>query len=81
MNNDTITNIWNSNVNQEIEKWVRPNNCGLICKVIRFNIGVQNVMTPNKSIDPNFIGWMIFLIGGKGLIGSAFSRLFIKKKN
>ena len=56
MNNDTITNIWNSNVNQEIEKWVRPNNCGLICKVIRVNIGVENVLSPDKSIDPNFVG-------------------------
>ena len=56
INKDNIKNIWNSKTNLEIEKWVRPNNCGLICKVIRVNIGVQNVMTPNKSIDPNFIG-------------------------
>jgi len=56
LNKDTIANIWNSKANQEIEKWVRPNNCGLICKVIRVNIGVENVLSPDKNIDPNFVG-------------------------
>ena len=56
INKDNIKNIWNSKANLEIEKWVRPNNCGLICKVIRVNIGVQNVLSPDKAIDPNFIG-------------------------
>ena len=56
LNKDTIANIWNSKANQKIEKWVRPNNCGLICKVIRVNIVVENVLSPDKGIDPNFIG-------------------------
>ena len=56
LNKDSIENIWNAKANLDIEKWVRPNNCGLICKVIRINIGVENVLSPDKSIDPNFIG-------------------------
>ena len=36
-----IENIWNSEKNKEIEKWVRPNNCGLLCKNIRVNLTMQ----------------------------------------
>ena len=56
INKSSIEEIWNANENLEIEKWVKPNNCGLICKVIRVNIGVQNVVSPDEAIDPNFIG-------------------------
>jgi MoaA/NifB/PqqE/SkfB family radical SAM enzyme len=56
INKSSIEEIWNANENLEIEKWVKPNNCGLICKVIRVNIGVQNIIAPDEAIDPNFIG-------------------------
>ena len=56
INNNTIKQIWNSKINKDIEKWVKPNNCGLTCKVIRVNLGVEAVINPDSSIDPNFIG-------------------------
>lgn len=56
INKKSIKEIWNAKENLEIEKWVKPSNCGLICKVIRVNIGVENVLSPDQSIDPNFIG-------------------------
>lgn len=56
INTKTIKEIWNSKKFLEIEKWIKPSNCGLICKSITVNLGVQEVMSPDKSIDPNFIG-------------------------
>ena len=56
INKNTIKEIWNSKINKSIEKWVRPNNCGLTCKVIRVNLGVEAIINPDSSIDPNFIG-------------------------
>ena len=46
-------------------KWINPSNCGLTCKNIRVNLGVQATLDDNKllnnpkvdkSIDPNFVG-------------------------
>ena len=45
---DTIENIWNSQKNKEIEKWVRPNNCGLLCKNIRVNLTMQKINDSNN---------------------------------
>ena len=56
INTTSIKENWNSKKFLEIEKWIRPNNCGLICKSITVNLGVQEVMTPDKAMDPNFIG-------------------------
>lgn len=43
INEEKIENIWNSEKNKEIEKWVRPNNCGLLCKNIRVNLTMQKI--------------------------------------
>ena len=56
INNHSIKEIWNSQTNKDIEKWIKPNNCGLTCKVIRVNLGVESIINPDRSIDPNFVG-------------------------
>ena len=56
INKKSIKDIWNNKANTDIERWVKPSNCGLICKVIRVNIGVENILSPDQKIDPNFIG-------------------------
>ena len=43
INTNKIEEIWNSKKNQEIEKWVRPNNCGLLCKNIRVNLAMEKI--------------------------------------
>ena len=56
INRKSIKEIWNDKITKNIEKWIKPNNCGLICKVIRVNLGVEDILSPDNSIDPNFIG-------------------------
>ena len=65
INENSIKEIWNSQKSKDIEKWIKPNNCGLTCKNIRVNLGVQTILDDIKlidnpkidySIDPNFIG-------------------------
>lgn len=54
--NNTLKEIWESPKNKEIEKWVRPNNCGLFCKHMLINNTMEDVMHPNPNMSPNFVG-------------------------
>ena len=56
INNDNIKNIWNSKTNLEIEKWVRPNNCGLFCKHMAIKNTLESIVHPDSSQSPNFVG-------------------------
>ena len=50
ININTIEEIWNSKKNQELEKWVKPSNCGLLCKNIRVNLAMEEISnSKNKS--------------------------------
>ena len=50
INSNTIEEVWNSEKNKELEKWVRPNNCGLLCKNIRVNLEMEEInASKNKS--------------------------------
>jgi len=50
----SIHEIWNSEKNLELESWIRPNNCGLICKNITVNLKVEEILNSSKSFDKNF---------------------------
>ena len=50
INDNSIKEIWNSKKNQELEKWIRPNNCGLLCKNIRVNLEMEEIYnSENKN--------------------------------
>ena len=44
INDNTIEEVWNSEKNKEYEQWVKPSNCGLTCKNIRVNLGMQDII-------------------------------------
>ncbi|AFS83785.1 radical SAM protein [Candidatus Nitrosopumilus sediminis] len=52
----TLKEIWESDKNKEIEKWVKPNNCGLFCKHMAINNTLEDIVNPSSSMSPNFIG-------------------------
>ena len=65
INDNSINEIWNAQKSKDLEKWINPSNCGLTCKNIRVNLGVQATLDDvkllddlkvDKSIDPNFVG-------------------------
>ncbi len=54
INNQNIVDIWRSEKNIEFEKWVKPSNCGLLCKNIRVNLGMEEIKL-NNTIKKNFV--------------------------
>ena len=63
INEDSIEKIWNSDKNRELENWIRPNNCGLLCKNIRVNLAMEEIynsenknnLSKNKSEVEDYI--------------------------
>ncbi|MBF0304266.1 MAG: radical SAM protein [Alphaproteobacteria bacterium] len=56
INQNTMTEIWNSETNRGIEAWCRPNNCGLFCKHIQMNVALEEALYPDPDMSPNFVG-------------------------
>ena len=54
--NQTLKEIWNSDKIKDIEKWVRPNNCGLFCKHMAINNSLEENIHPDQNMSPNFVG-------------------------
>ena len=54
--NKTLKEIWKDNITKDIEKWVRPNNCGLYCKHIDLNTSMEKTLNPSVEDTPNFVG-------------------------
>ena len=54
INSQNIFEIWNSKKNIEFEKWVKPSNCGLLCKNIRVNLGMEDIKV-NSGKQKNFV--------------------------
>ena len=52
----TLKEIWESEKVKELEKWVKPSNCGLFCKHMAINNTLEDVINPNSDLSPNFIG-------------------------
>lgn len=53
---NSLKEIWLGEKIKEIEKWVRPNNCGLFCKHMSMNNTLEDITNPNTDITPNFVG-------------------------
>jgi radical SAM protein with 4Fe4S-binding SPASM domain len=51
-----LMEIWEDTKTKEIEKWVRPNNCGLFCKHMAINNTMEDLMNPDPNMSPNFVG-------------------------
>jgi len=52
----SLKEIWEDKKTKEIEKWVRPNNCGLFCKHMAINNSMEDIIKPNPNMSPNFVG-------------------------
>ena len=56
MYKNSLKEIWEGEKTKEIEKWVRPNNCGLFCKHMAINNSMEDTLHPNSNMSPNFVG-------------------------
>ena len=52
----SLKEIWEDQKTLDIEKWVRPNNCGLFCKHMGINSTMEDILHPDSSMSPNFVG-------------------------
>ena len=55
INQNTLTEIWNSEKVLNIEKGIKPSNCGLFCRCMALNISMEDVTNPPKDMSPNFV--------------------------
>ena len=56
INDKSLKDIWDDVKTKEIEKWVKPNNCGLFCKHMSINNTMEDLMNPTSNMSPNFVG-------------------------
>ena len=54
INDNTIEEVWNSEKNKEYEQCVKPSNCGLTCKNIRVNLGMQDIINSLDKENKDF---------------------------
>lgn len=52
----SLNEIWEDSKTKDIEKWVKPNNCGLFCKHMAINNTMEDLMNPSVDMSPNFVG-------------------------
>jgi radical SAM protein with 4Fe4S-binding SPASM domain len=55
INENTLEEIWNGEKNKSLEKWIKPSNCGLLCKNMQLNVALQDTLHPSDEMSPNFI--------------------------
>ena len=41
--------------NLDIEKDIKPSNCGLFCRCMALNNAMESVMNPPSDMSPNFV--------------------------
>lgn len=51
----TLAEIWDSEKIKDLEKRIRPNNCGRFCKNSALNNGMQSILHPDSELDINFV--------------------------
>ena len=56
VNEQSIEDIWAETATKDIEKWVKPSNCGLYCKHIQMNLALEEACNPHSDMSPNFVG-------------------------
>jgi GTP 3',8-cyclase len=55
INQNTLTEIWNSEKVLNIEKGIKPSNCGLFCRCMALNIAMEDIANPPQDMSPNFV--------------------------
>jgi len=55
INEKTLTEIWNGKKVKEIEKYIKPSNCGLFCKNTSMNNALEESIHPTEDMSPNFV--------------------------
>jgi MoaA/NifB/PqqE/SkfB family radical SAM enzyme len=55
INTQTLAEIWDSEKVKGLEGFIRPNNCGLFCKNLYLNNGMEDVVHPDSDLDVNFV--------------------------
>ena len=55
INNNTLTEIWNDPKTLDIEKGIKPSNCGLFCRCMALNNSMESVMNPPEDMSPSFV--------------------------
>lgn len=55
INQATIEQIWDSQKNKSLESYIKPSNCGLLCKCMQLNVGMEDVLYPDINLSPNFV--------------------------
>lgn len=53
---NSLKEIWEDEKTKQIEKWVRPNNCGLFCRHMAINNSMEDIIHPSNERTPNFVG-------------------------
>jgi radical SAM protein with 4Fe4S-binding SPASM domain len=55
INDNTMEEIWNGEKNKALESWIKPANCGLLCKNMQLNVAMEDTLHPSDEMSPNFI--------------------------
>ena len=55
INQSTLMEIWNDKKTLEIEKDIKPSNCGLFCRCMALNNSMESVMNPPTDMSPSFV--------------------------
>lgn len=56
IHDQTLSEIWDGEITKDLEKWVKPSNCGAFCKHMASNIALEEILHPDESLMPNFVG-------------------------
>jgi hypothetical protein len=55
VNEECLHDIWSKNTTRRLEETLCPANCGLFCKNSKLNETLEEILTEDRSIQPNFI--------------------------
>lgn len=55
INQNTLTEIWESQKTKDIEKDIRPSNCGLFCRCMALNNSMESIVNPPSDMSPSFV--------------------------
>lgn len=51
----SLSDIWNSAKNLNLESYIKPSNCGLLCKCMQLNVAMEESLNPDDDMSPNFV--------------------------
>jgi GTP 3',8-cyclase len=51
----TLSEIWNDKKIRDIEKDIKPSNCGLFCRCMALNNSMESIANPPSDMSPSFV--------------------------